>query len=59
MGGVGGARGGGRAVSLFFHHQGSTFLQWAYGSNDLPRPRRSVLSVLLVYFFKEVLYCHF
>ena len=33
--------GGGGVV---FHHQASIFLQWAYGSNDLPRPRRSALS---------------
>ena len=34
---------GGRGEELVFHHQGSTFLQWAYLSNDLPWPRRSVL----------------
>ena len=39
--GGGGVGGGG---GLVFQHQGSTFLQWAYLSNDLPRPRRSVLS---------------
>ena len=36
--------GGGEGGGVVFHHQGSTFSQWAYGSNDLPRPRRSALS---------------
>ena len=36
--------GGGGGGFLVFHHLGSTFLQWAYGSNDLPQPRRSALS---------------
>ena len=34
---------GGGGGELVFHHQGSTFLQWAYLSNDLPQPRRYVL----------------
>ena len=29
---------------VVFHNQGSTFYSGQYGSNDLPRPRRSALS---------------
>ena len=39
--------GGGGGEERVFHHQGSTFYGGQYGSNDLPRPRRSALWVLL------------
>ena len=38
-------KGGGGGGGVVLHNQDLTFLQWAiYESNDLPRPRRSMLS---------------